>query len=160
MYASTTIANTIIAKNPGRNIMGIVKLVYLAQGWSLANKDPLVSDLPQYWECGPVHVAVYDMLRGFGGRPIGAPVPLRGAFVAHVVPEDDAKTHVLLDELVRVHRQYTDIQLSNYCHEKGTPWANARAKLGFRRLLHTCIPETDLLHWFGMRLIADRLRTA
>lgn len=152
MYASTTIANSIIARDPGRTPMAIVKLVYLAHGWSLANKKPIVSDLPEYWQWGPVHEAVYSLLRRFGNDPVQLPQSVPGSYLSLLVPEEDEWTCTFLDELVRIHKDFTAVQLSNYCHSTGTPWAEARARRGFARLLHTPIPESEMLRYFGTRL--------
>lgn len=160
MYASTTIANTIIAKDPTRTALAVIKLVYLAQGWSLAFERPIVADLPEYWQFGPVHPAAYDMLRGFGPNAIPAPQPVPGSTIAHVIPDSDTETHRILQEIVDVHRSYTPVQLSNHCHAAGTPWAVAKSRRGFGQLLHTAIPETEILGWFKARLISHQATSA
>jgi len=160
VYASTTIANSIIARDPGRTPLAIVKLVYLAHGWSLANRKPIVSDLPEYWQWGPVHEAVYSMLRRFGNAPVELPQTVPGSYLSLLVPEEDGWASSFLDELVEVHKDSTPVQLSNYCHKEGTPWAVARSRRGFAALLHKPIPESEMLRYFGTRLVEHNRETA
>lgn len=160
MYASTTIANTIVRENPGRTLLGIIKLTYLVHGWALAHGAGLVSDLPQYCEFGPVHPAVYDQFRHLRGGPIDTPAAVPGALVAHLVPDHDVASLTLVRGVVDVHRPYTDIQLSNYAHGEGTPWSRARRMKGFSSRLHTDIPEAEILQWFAGRLALHALLQA
>ena len=149
MFASTTIANELIARNPHRNAMGICKLTYLAQGWSLAFDTPMVADMPHYYLYGPIHPPVYEMLCKNLDASVGTPHPVPGATTIHRIPEDETAVHNFLDELTKIHSKLSDLQLSTLCHAKGTPFEIAtRNKKWKTTLLNTPMDETSMRIFF------------
>jgi len=160
MFASTTIANEIISRAPERNALGICKLVYLAQGWSLAFDRPIVADLPNHLIYGPIHLPVYDMLRTNLDEPIGAPRPVTGAITVHLVPKTDTETHDLLDQIVEKHAGMTSVALSSYCHKAGTPWEIATRRKDWKKtVLNTPMDEASIKAYF-VRLAKEHQRKA
>ena len=150
MFASTTIANEIIARDPQRNALGICKLVYLAHGWSLAFDIPLVADMPHYYPYGPIHPPVYDMLRANLDNPVGTPHPVPGATSVHRAPRSEEKIHGLLDQIVEKHSHMTSVQLSSYCHAPNTPFEMATRQKNWKKtLLNTPMSETSIKAYFG-----------
>ena len=51
--------------------MKLIKLVYIAHGWSLGlyNKT-LINEQPQAWKFGPVIPSLYDEFKEFGNKKI------------------------------------------------------------------------------------------
>jgi len=154
MYASTTILNTLIAMQPGRKPMGYLKLIYLAQGWSMAFGRPVVADLPSLLEFGPTHLEAYDAMRWFGGLTIHGPVPAAGCTTPMAVPVSDTTTIDLLKQVVDKHGHLTDIQLSNLCHMAGTPWRNINESKAWKWRAGTRITEIELRDHFAAKLAA------
>lgn len=155
MYASTTVLNTLVAAQPGRGALGYLKLVYLVQGWSLAFGRPVVADLPSFLEFGPVHLAAYDAVRSHGPHPIRGPVPAPGFVSAMTVPESDAETVALVRQVVEAYRDLSDVQLSNHCHRKGTPWQAVHDSKEWKRRAGTLMLETEIRDHFLAVLAED-----
>jgi uncharacterized phage-associated protein len=156
MYAPLAIANTIVARHPGRTTMGICKLVYLVQGWSLALDLSIVGTLPEVWRYGPVHRDVYDAFHRFGHTPPHAPQPPRGGVTASVIPETDTKAISVIDQVVDRYSDYDDKQLSSICHAEGSPWKLVAARHGFSVPLGTTVDETLIASHFKRLLEEGR----
>lgn len=122
MYAPLAIANTIVARHPGRATMGLCKLVYLVQGWGLAFDMNIVGTLPEVWKYGPVHRDVYTAFRGFGSNPIHTPQPAPGGITPPMVPERDQATISIIDQVVARYADFDDLGLSDIAHAPGSPW--------------------------------------
>lgn len=122
MYDVLTVADAIlkIAKARGQSLtpMQLMKLVYIAHGWSLGLRNvDLFRNRIEAWQYGPVMPDLYHATKRFGRDPIplglvGEPYPLP------VSPED-------ADFLTDVYNKYghlDGIQLSYLTHQSGTPW--------------------------------------
>ena len=113
------------ARDQGRalSILQLVKLVYLAHGWSLGfGYGPLIRSTVQAWQHGPVVKEVYDVFRPLGAYNIN-----------RLVADDEGNPRVpkwkneaqkadmdmVFDKYVKLH-PYT---LSDLTHARGTPWA-------------------------------------
>ncbi|WP_157956696.1 Panacea domain-containing protein [Salinicola halimionae] len=121
-YALETIANDFIrkARATGRNDltpMKLLKLVYIANGWSLGlNNQPLYADEVEAWKFGPVVPALYHKVKRYRNHPIDAELPQRTRDV--VSPEDQR----LLDRIWDTYGQHDGLTLSSITHKPGTPW--------------------------------------
>ena len=76
-YDSRAVANSILhnANETGKKLtpMQLIKLVYVANGWSLALLNrPLISEQIQAWQYGPVIPNVYRAFNRFGSAAITA----------------------------------------------------------------------------------------
>lgn len=107
------------------SLMQIIKLVYIADGWSLAIHDkPLSKHNPQAWQYGPVYPTVYTAFKQFGSRPITAPAYLKGTDVPYAeefTPEEED----LLRAVVNSYGKMSAFALSSMTHEPNTPWSEA-----------------------------------
>lgn len=145
-YDARAVANFILdlADNDGRPLtqVELLKILYFAHGWYLATKNrPLVSQPIEAWKYGPVVKVVRDAFKDFGDRPIEAraeKLVLETGEYQRVAPDlsdDDA------DFVANVFRQYKQFgawELSDFTHEKDSPWdrvwnpKGAQGRLGLR----------------------------
>jgi uncharacterized phage-associated protein len=102
--------------------MHLHKLLYFAQGWSLAVRSrPLFNEDIQAWNHGPVVPALRPMFQRFGRNPIDR---AEGADDIGVTPDD----RTLLDSIWRQYRRYSASGLRAITHRQA-PWADARTGL-------------------------------
>ncbi|MDO5101475.1 MAG: DUF4065 domain-containing protein [Lautropia sp.] len=123
MYDVLTVADAIlkIAKAQGKSLtpMQVVKLTYIAHGWSLGlrNKD-LFKNQIQAWQYGPVIPDLYHTTKSYGRNPI--PLTAIGdPDEVGVTPEDRA----FLESVFRKYGHLDGIDLSYLTHKAGTPWS-------------------------------------
>jgi uncharacterized phage-associated protein len=82
-YSAIKVANEFLrlakADNPLRYLtpLQLIKLVYIAHGWSLHYfpETPLLIEIPQAWQYGPVVPSLYSAVRRYGSSPIIALLP-------------------------------------------------------------------------------------
>jgi uncharacterized phage-associated protein len=120
------IANKILdiceAKGIRVTLMQLIKLVYLADGWSLAlRNEPLSKHNPQAWQYGPVYPTVYKSFKRFGSSAIveHAADPATGVEIAEPFSEDEL---ALLEQVVDSYGRLHAFRLSEIMHRAGTPW--------------------------------------
>lgn len=102
------------------SIMGVLKLVYIAHGWTLALLDkPLIANRIEAWDYGPVIPDLYKRFRNEQGiydlKPIGAGEDLLSR---------DEKS--ILEQTYDRYGQMSPFQLSELTHVKNGPWDTAR----------------------------------
>ena len=96
--------------------MQLLKLVYLCQGWMLAMYDkPLINEPVEAWQHGPVIPSVYHLYKSFRGDPINTGGNDQGVRLTK------EHRHVI-DEVLKVYRDYSSADLYALAHRKGTPW--------------------------------------
>ena len=94
------------------------KLVYYAQGFHLALYDkPLISEMIQAWEHGPVIPELYHSYKIYGSQPIPRP---DGIDFDEYSPEETE----LLDEVFEVYGQFSAWKLRSMTHSE-PPWREA-----------------------------------
>lgn len=102
--------------------MHLHKLLYFAQGWSLAVRSrSLFEEEIQAWKHGPVIPALRPTFQRFGRNPIDR---AEAAESVDVTAED----RVLLESIWRQYRRYSASGLRGITHRQ-TPWVDARAGL-------------------------------
>lgn len=122
MSSAMEIADEIlkIGKRAGRSFtpMQLMKLVYIAHGWSLAILDrDIFQDRIEAWKYGPVIPALYQATRQFRRKPI-----------PHDLIDEDSPPKVsrevlsFLQDVVDKYGHLSGIQLSKLTHRPGTPW--------------------------------------
>lgn len=122
MYDVLTVADAIlkIAKAQDKSLtpMQLVKLTYIAHGWSLGVRDiDLFQNRIEAWQYGPVIPDLYHATKGFGRNPIplsavGDPKDIQ------VAPADKE----FLTEVFGKYGHLDGITLSYLTHRAGTPW--------------------------------------
>lgn len=91
------------------------KLLYYAQGWSLAMRGvPLFDDPVEAWDLGPVVPPVYHQYKRFGSRAIND-----GQTPA--APRVDAETFRFVERIWQTHRRHSAAALVNKTHAEA-PW--------------------------------------
>jgi len=120
--SATTVANEMlkIAKRQGKHLtpMQLMKLVYIAHGWSLALlRRDLFSDRIEAWKYGPVLPSLYHATKSFGRNPI-----------PHDLIDDDMDTplepnvQAFLEDVFSKYGDISGVGLSNLTHRPGSPW--------------------------------------
>ena len=122
MYDVLNVADAIlkIAKSKGKSLtpMQLVKLAYIAHGWSLGLRDKaLFQNRIEAWQYGPVIPDLYHATKRFGRNSI--PLDLVGDPNKLVINEDDNE---FLKEVFEKYGNVDGITLSYLTHQSGTPW--------------------------------------
>jgi uncharacterized phage-associated protein len=98
--------------------MKLIKLVYIAHGWSLAlAKKPLISERIEAWKYGPVIESLYHAFKHRGNSPI--PKEDASSLSNEVV---DPWTATLLEKVWEKYGGLSGVYLSSLTHQPGTPW--------------------------------------
>ncbi|MBB6262521.1 putative phage-associated protein [Paenochrobactrum gallinarii] len=121
MYNVITIADTILklAKEKGQALtpMQLMKLVYIAHGWSLALRDTdLFADRIEAWRYGPVIPDLYFSTKTWGRNPIPLHMISGGLDV-------DQSTETFLRDVFDKYGHLDGIALSHMTHKPSTPWS-------------------------------------
>ena len=121
MYPVITIADEIlkIAKAAGRQLtpMQLMKLAYIAHGWSLAlRNEGLFPNRIEAWKYGPVVPDLYQATKHFGRTAI--PLDMITSAPSGV----DVETRAFLKDVFEKYGKLSGLQLSQLTHKKGTPW--------------------------------------
>ena len=117
------------------SIMHVLKLVYMAHGWTLALLDrPLVNDRVEAWEYGPVIPSLY-----WAHRPDGIyDIQPLDIYEEPLGPEIEA----ILGRVDEMYQGLSAAQLSRLTHIPGGPWAKTyRLGSGFNVIPENLIKE-------------------
>lgn len=103
-------------------MMQVLKLTYIAHGWSLAILNaPLIKDPVQAWRHGPVIPNLYRALKKYGSRNIDEFIydPHSGA---KIEAEFTSGQDMVITTIYEVYSDLHAFQLSDLTHKPGTPW--------------------------------------
>lgn len=133
-YDSRAVANAILhyANETGKKLtpMQLIKLVYVANGWSLALLSrPLISEQIQAWQYGPVIPNVYRAFNRYGSAPI-TDYAVDGLSSLEYTAELEEDEKRLIKAVVNSYGHMHAFQLSNKMHEPGTPWTKTYNESG------------------------------
>lgn len=122
MYDVLNVADAIlkIAKRDGKSLtpMQLMKLTYIAHGWSLGIRDmDLFHNRIEAWQYGPVIPDLYRATKSYGRNPI--PMDAIGDPEAVSVSEGDL---AFLEDVYSKYGHLDGIALSYLTHQSGTPW--------------------------------------
>ena len=130
---------------PSLTVMQLLKLVYLAHGWSLAfGEVPLVKQSPQAWQYGPVYPHIYKSLSKYGGAPIGDRITDKNTGIPFSPDELTQKQKKVIDAVLRSYGQMHAFELSGITHKNNSPWDITMKNDG----IYTEIPVTTLTNYF------------
>lgn len=119
-YRALSVANYFIekAREEGTTLtpMKLMNLVYLAHGWCLGLfNEPLVNELIEARQHGPIVSSVYHRFKRFGNNSI----PEIAKEARNI---DDMDVIALLKKIWKIYGDYSAFQLSNLTHEENSPW--------------------------------------
>ncbi|HEX3667168.1 MAG TPA: type II toxin-antitoxin system antitoxin SocA domain-containing protein [Rhizomicrobium sp.] len=130
-YSAGHIANFMLDKGDKEqraiSPMKLLKLVYMAYGWSLAVLDEKLFDETIYaWAHGPVVRSVYDEFKHFGKAPIDCFSTDFNLETFEItiprVPASDTEVNVVLGKVWGVYKHFDAWALRGITHEAGSPW--------------------------------------
>jgi uncharacterized phage-associated protein len=120
------------------------KLLYYAQGWSLALRHaPAFSERIEAWALGPVVPDVYHALKHHGAGAIPA-----DAILADSLEDDDAG---FVSEVWEAYKGFSATKLSAMTHLE-EPWLVARGNRGPSEACNEEITTTSLQAYFAGRI--------
>lgn len=125
-FAPLAVANAVLDEAQRQQkpltIMQLLKLVYIAHGWSLALLNaPLVNEEPEAWQHGPVFPSIYREFRRFGSQPIvGNAI---GPFGMPQVANLSSEQRAIISSVVQSYGDMHAFTLSRITHEAETPWS-------------------------------------
>ena len=136
-HSPIAIAKIITTVAPASNLH-MQRLVYIAHGYHLAVlKQPLIDDVFEATQWGPMCWSLYDHVKHFGRHPItieGFDEPI------------SAETVLLVTKVADLYKNYTSGDLFDLCFEKDGPcWKR------YCSPLHV-IAENDLMIYFSKKL--------
>lgn len=137
-YDSVLVANHIVqlAQDGGRSlsIMSLLKLSYIAHGWTLALLGkPLVKEQVEAWQYGPVISRIYYVFRPQGVHNLSKIV-----FVGE--HEIDPAARDVIEQTYDVYGGLTSKQMSTLTHTPGGPWDKVFSTKG----IWAVIPNDDI----------------
>ncbi|MCI5075253.1 Panacea domain-containing protein [Oricola sp.] len=129
--------------------MYIQKLVHIANGWNLAvNGYPLVDELPQAWDNGPVFRSIWDHIKeyGFRGKHNTLVDPEKKTVISEELTDNERR---IIDHVWAKYGHLSGGQLSKLTHEPDTPWERAYFGRGRNSRLD---PEDIRNHYIDLAL--------
>lgn len=155
MANARVVANRLLevaaAENSSLTPMQVLKLVYIAHGWSLGLDGRALIDQPvEAWQYGPVISDLYSAMKHFGGDAVRGPLPLGWGGRADELTQRERD---LVDQTYHLYGRMNGVQLSRITHADNTPWQQTYAPGRFG----VEIPR-DLIAEHYRRLANDRRR--
>ena len=132
-YSAKAVANFFLERRRKKlTQMKLHKLLYYSHGWHLGFRGkPLLDEMVEAWEYGPVVPSIYHEFKRFGSSPITR-------FAQELNPDtleletprigDDSDVIGLLKRVWEVYGKFTAAQLSALTHAKESPWTQTRNK--------------------------------
>ncbi|WP_291424251.1 Panacea domain-containing protein [Acidocella sp.] len=156
-HSPLAIANEFLKRHSGTAIpaqMQLQKLVYIAHGWNLAiNGEPLVSEMPQAWDNGPVFRKIWNHIRdfGFGSKTKLLEDPINNKPIEEILSAEESG---IIDHVWNKYGRYSGLELSRMTHEQNTPWTNTY----FTRGQNASIPNDEIRDHYIQLAMAGRAR--
>lgn len=145
------------------------KLLYIANGWSLALDDmPLFEDPIKVWPYGPIINEIYHLFKACAAEPITS----LATWFNYNSDEDNkeeiipgpcfgSREYKLLSRVWEVYCDCTDDQLANYTHADDGPWSQVLGlNLDMSPLVipgHSTIPNFRIKAWFVARKASQKI---
>ena len=165
-YSPSAVANFFLRIGQDQNAkltqMKLHKLLYYAHGWHLAfTESPLLDEMIEAWQYGPVVPSVYQEFKDLGSQPIGRFAvewreDSRGG-LRSIEPQIEATDPVVPAFLTRiwdVYGKFTAAQLSRMTHVADGPWEKTRRK--YPGIHGVDIQNEDIRDYFKERLADGR----
>lgn len=161
-YTAASIANAFLTrsfrdKNP-ISPMKIQKLVYLAHGYALVERDdPILDEVFEAWKFGPVLDSLYHECKRYGRDTIPEYIcdidPITGRKSPAPIPTEN-DINDIIDFVWENYGTDSAISLSDWTHIKGGPWD--RVTNGGRDILrHLDVPNEYIKEYFKEHMYAE-----
>lgn len=150
-YRPLAFANEFILKAApdGLEHMKIQKLVYLAHGWWLAFDDvPILSESPQVWAHGPVFKSLYHILKVYGRDCICTVQKDNPLVDAPRIDATDKQALSLVDWVWKQYNDWSAYKLSDFTHQKGSPWQTIAEENNYQVPTDTIISPERIRAYF------------
>jgi uncharacterized phage-associated protein len=136
--------------------MKLIKIVYIAHGWSLAmRKAPLIDEGVEAWKYGPVVRSVYDKFKHYRDSQITQMAQISDGVNLFSPQVHDMEIRNFLQSVWSTYSKFSGWQLSFITHEDGTPWSETWEKNGGGDRSGAVIPN-DLLAEYYEKLLKER----
>lgn len=164
-YNPKAIANYFLSRRKQRGLnpvtqMKLQKLVYFAHGWHLAFwEKPLIDEMVEAWEYGPVVPTLYHEFKEYGAREIPRLAtdwnPETSDWdITPLIDTSDDQVAQLLDRVIVVYGNRSAVALSALTHVDESPWKKTVEKHpGIR---HVDIPNDLIQKYFKKKLSRNR----
>lgn len=149
--------NKSIAENNPITILTLIKLVYFAQGYSLAYINrPITNakyDRIEAWKFGPVIPNVYNSFKHFKKNAITHPTSVMkwdtetGDYYFEDPIVDDNETIIILNKVWDTYKDWNSTKLINELHQQDTPWFK-----NFKEGKNNLIPDKETGEYFKKML--------
>ncbi|MEW8333492.1 MAG: type II toxin-antitoxin system antitoxin SocA domain-containing protein [Candidatus Thiodiazotropha sp.] len=125
--------------------MKLIKLVYIAHGWHLANfNSGLIGEAVEAWKYGPVIPSLYHSFKQYKNSKITQQKLLFGDSGNLIIPTAPPELTQFLDAVWDNYSRYSGIDLSAITHQQDTPWYKIWHDNGGSNMSGAIIP-TDLI---------------
>ncbi len=142
-YDSILVAQYLLSlareKGLNLNVTKVQKMLYIVFGYFLSQFDKkIIEESPRAWPFGPVFPRAQNKVDYTNILPINSPE-------FSEIKKDIELTKVL-NEVLDKYSQYTASQLTEWSHQKGSPWSKTTEEIGFR--WNTPIKEEYINEYF------------
>lgn len=125
--SSLAVANFFVEQSINSGIeltpMKVIKLVYIAHGWSLAiRQEPLIDEAVQAWKFGPVVPTVYNSFKGYKDSQITGMAQVYDGLNIISPQVNETNIRLFLEGVWNAYNKFSGWQLSSITHENETPW--------------------------------------
>ena len=136
--------------------MKLHKLVYFAHGWHLALwEGPLINEMVEAWEYGPVVPTLYHEFKEFGARKIPRfatdwnPEALDWDITPRI-DADDERVPKLLERIIKIYGSRSAGELSALTHVSDSPWTKTVEE--YPTIRQVDIPNKQIQAYFSKKL--------
>jgi len=150
MYDVLRVADAILkiakANNQTLTPMQLVKLTYIAHGWSLGLRSKaLFGNRIEAWQYGPVIPDLYQVTKPYGRNPI--PLDAIGDVEDISLAPDDKR---FIEQVFAKYGHLDGIALSYLTHKAGSPWSNVYDQRSSQRQRAQIPDELIARHYLEM----------
>lgn len=135
----------------------LLKLVYIAYGWTLAILDQkLFDERIEAWAYGPVVPSIYHEFKDFGSGPISSPsveTSVFGRVKYPIIPDEEKELLEVLGKVWQVYKNLSGNQLVDLTHKPGTPWD----KVPNKDQRHACLDDEHIKQHYQELIKRGRL---
>lgn len=133
-YSSIKVANAFRDLSGGNlTPLQLIKLVYIAHGWSLAIYDrSLINEDVRAWQYGPVIPQLYNAIKKYRAEPVKDIIP--GDNDKKPISEEDRQ---LISVIYEKYGNYSGGQLSTLTHKPHSPWSQTWNEHGENQIIQS-----------------------